>query len=367
MRKLVVLALASLLPACFAPRRAAHPQPRVAEVCAGRACDVEGWALLGAGEDRLAAARFMMGCDSGAPASCGDLAALYAAGRGVRRDDGRACELGLADACLRADRPPPAAARAPTRALPPAVAREAPAPHPMALEDALDWGRYFVKEEWRGQLGFTREALEDVPAAPAPDQALASSALAHRVPSVQRCLPVLRDDELRPARGFASLVLERDGRVRVHGVAVDDHPGLEEALACAAKAMDGWELPRPAAGGRIWLELEGRGREVRLPEPPPRPRLEGPVSKPRMQEPGCVARRVQIPGHVRPPPGPVTVKFAVERDGSTRRFGVLTPGAPLDAIRAIERAVLSCAFVPGTIAGEPASIWLVMPIRFRTE
>jgi hypothetical protein len=367
MRRIVVLVLASLVAGCLAPRRAPVGGPHaVPATCAGAACHHEGWTLLRKGDAPAAAARFMMGCDSGDGPSCGDLAALYAAGRGVRRDDGRACELGHADACRRVGRPEPVEARTPTQALPPAAAVEARRASPVALEDALDWGRYYVKEEWREPLGFTREALEQVAPAPAPDQALARAALTHRMPAVQRCLPMLSAEHAWPARGFASLVLEPDGRVRVHGVVIDDHPGVEESIACAARAMDGWELPRPVAGGRLWLELEGRGREVRLPEPPPSPPLKGPVTKPRMQEPGCVARRVLLPADVSPPRSPVTVKFAVRGDGSVGRFEVLTPGLPLEAIRAIERAVLSCAFEPGTIAGAPAAIWVILPLSFRS-
>jgi hypothetical protein len=361
------VALASVFAVLGCVPAAAHRSRPAPAVCAGVACQTDGRGKLRGGDERGAAAQFMMGCDSGDGASCADLAALYAAGRGVRRDDGRACELGLAEACRRVGRPEPATARTQSWPLPQRVeVGAAPRAAPVPLEDALDWGRYHVEEEWLGPLGFTREALGEYPAAPIADQLLARAVIAPRLWAVERCLPVLRGErEAWPARGFASVVLEPDGRVRAPAATVEDHPGCEATIACAVGVLRGWEFPLPLAGGRIWFELEGRGQEVRLGERAPLPKPKGPVVKPRMQVPGCVASRVALPPDARASiPNPVTVKFSVERDGSVRRFQMKTRGVPLDAIRAIERAVQSCGFEPGIIGGEPASIWVLLPIRF---
>lgn len=364
----VTVTLASVFAVLGCVPAASHRSAPAPAGCAGVACRTDGRGKLRGGDERGAAAQFMMGCDAGDGGSCADLAALYAAGRGVRRDDGRACELGLAQACRRVGRPEPSPARTESWPLPQREVEAPPLPRaaPVPLEDALDWGRYHVEDAWLGPLGFTREALGEHPAAPLADQLMARAVVARRLWSVERCLPVLRGErEARPARGFASLVLEPDGRVRAPAATVEDHPGREATIACAVGVIRGWEFPLPLAGGRIWFELEGRGQEVRLGEPAPSPKPTGPVVKPRILVPGCVASRLALPSGARASiPNPVTVRFSVERDGSVRRFQMETRGVPLDAIRAIERAVQSCRFEPGTIGGEPASIWVVLPLRF---
>lgn len=89
-------------------------------------------------------------------------------------------------------------------------------------------------------------------------------------------------------------------------------------------------------------------------------------TKPRTKEPRCVERSVRMTpemlgGHT----GPVTVKFAVTRDGSIARFECMSLSVPDPAAAEIERAVRSCEWIPGTDReGRPTGIWIILPMRF---
>lgn len=292
-----------------------------------------------------------MGCESGDEASCADLAALFAAGRGVRLDVRRACALGLAEACERVHLPAPGTSRTPTAPLPPPVNGETPQPAPVPLEDAIDWGRYYVDPEWLAPLGFTREALLAVPAAPWEDGAMVAEVLAYRLAGVEHCLPVLvGDDDARPARGYASFVLGADGRVASPKVVVEAHERDAASVECAETSMASWLFPLARTGGRVWIPLEGRGREAPRPPriAPPQPREAGGSStRPIMKEPNCIAREIRIPERlIGTRGGPLVVKFAVNPNASVSDFRCMTPGAPVDLLRTVERAVLRCEFEP---------------------
>jgi protein TonB len=87
--------------------------------------------------------------------------------------------------------------------------------------------------------------------------------------------------------------------------------------------------------------------------------------KPAMAEPGCVARSVRVPrelaGYVS---GPITVKFAINRDGQPTRFEALTALPDARIGNAIWQAIQSCRWVPGSDPqGRPTSIWVVLPVR----
>ena len=88
--------------------------------------------------------------------------------------------------------------------------------------------------------------------------------------------------------------------------------------------------------------------------------------KPRMAQANCVQNNVRIPrelqGYIS---GPITVKFAVRRDGSVSQFQVATPGVPERITASIWQAVQGCQWVPGTDPrGQPTSIWVILPLRF---
>lgn len=88
--------------------------------------------------------------------------------------------------------------------------------------------------------------------------------------------------------------------------------------------------------------------------------------KPEMVVPRCVQNSIRLPqalqGFVS---GPVTIKFAVNRDASVSRFELLTPVPDPRIGEAIWRGVQSCRFTPGTDPqGRPTAIWVIIPIRF---
>lgn len=121
--------------------------------------------------------------------------------------------------------------------------------------------------------------------------------------------------------------------------------------------------------------LSCAGGGGRLPPPEPVPEPDGPVvasttgrgpyEKPRSVAPHCVERNVRMTpeilgGHS----GPITVKFAVMRDGGIARFEALSR-VPDAAAAEIERAVRSCEWIPGTDRqGRPTGVWIILPLRF---
>jgi protein TonB len=91
--------------------------------------------------------------------------------------------------------------------------------------------------------------------------------------------------------------------------------------------------------------------------------------KPAEVEPGCVAASIRLPpdlaGFVSQR---LTVKFAVNRDGSVGRVELLAdvPDRRIEA--AIVRALGSCRWRPGADArGEPIALWVILPIRFEGQ
>ena len=63
--------------------------------------------------------------------------------------------------------------------------------------------------------------------------------------------------------------------------------------------------------------------------------------------------------------GPVTVKFAVGRDGAVGRIEVLAALPDRRIETAIVRALTTCRWRPGADAsGQPIALWVILPIRF---
>ncbi len=88
--------------------------------------------------------------------------------------------------------------------------------------------------------------------------------------------------------------------------------------------------------------------------------------KPVEAQPGCVKSSMRVPpslqGFIS---GPITVKFAVQRDGSIGQVQIMSqvPDARIGDV--IRQGLASCRWVPGADAqGRPVSIWVIMPIRF---
>jgi periplasmic protein TonB len=88
--------------------------------------------------------------------------------------------------------------------------------------------------------------------------------------------------------------------------------------------------------------------------------------KPQMAVPKCVQEATRIPrdlaGFIS---GPITVKFAVLRDGSPGQFSVITNGIPDRIQAAIWQAVQECKWIAGADPqGKPTNIWVILPLRF---
>jgi periplasmic protein TonB len=88
--------------------------------------------------------------------------------------------------------------------------------------------------------------------------------------------------------------------------------------------------------------------------------------KPAQAQPNCVQSTVRLPrelmGFIS---GPITVKFAIGRDGVPSRFQVMTNVPDQRIANAIWGAVQTCKWVPGADAqGKPTAIWVIMPLRF---
>jgi protein TonB len=87
--------------------------------------------------------------------------------------------------------------------------------------------------------------------------------------------------------------------------------------------------------------------------------------RPAEVQPGCVGSSVRLPpelaGFVS---GPVTVKFAVGRDGAVGRVEVMGD-LPIRVQAAIAHALQACRWRAGADArGQPIAIWVILPLRF---
>lgn len=239
---------------------------------------------------------------------------------------------------------------------------------PPPIEDALDWGRYHAHPDWLTPLGFTREALQTIPASPPADTAMVAEALAGRLEEVERCLPgKLRGEGMvQPASGYASFVLEADGTITAVKVVVDAHEGDAASVRCAEELVSSWVFPRPVARGRVWLPLEGRGGEAkRAPEPRVTFRsIPGRSFKlPAQKRSGCVQERMSKVRLTGTKLQWIRVVFDVNSDGSVSRFQPRTRNVPLKFLRAMEKAVQSCEWTPALdSAGTPVR-WQV-PMTF---
>jgi len=88
--------------------------------------------------------------------------------------------------------------------------------------------------------------------------------------------------------------------------------------------------------------------------------------KPQEVQPGCVKNSMRVPpslaGFIS---GPITVKFAVRRDGSIGQVMIMSQVADPRITEVIRQGLSSCQWTSGADAqGRPVSIWVIMPIRF---
>ena len=87
---------------------------------------------------------------------------------------------------------------------------------------------------------------------------------------------------------------------------------------------------------------------------------------PAQEVPNCVQSSVRIPRDLQGfASGPITVRFAVDKDGSVALFRVEGQISDRRIADAIWSAVRDCRFVPGADdQGRPTRLWVVMPVRF---
>jgi len=88
--------------------------------------------------------------------------------------------------------------------------------------------------------------------------------------------------------------------------------------------------------------------------------------KPEQAQRNCVQESVRIPADLKGfISGPITVKFAVGRDGAVSLFQVMGQVPDQRIASAIWQAIQSCQFTPGADAqGRPTRIWVILPLRF---
>ncbi len=91
-------------------------------------------------------------------------------------------------------------------------------------------------------------------------------------------------------------------------------------------------------------------------------------TKPRLENPACLADTIHIPEGLQGVVKRVTVKFGVGPNGQISHFQIMAPRVLPDPRieEAIIKGIKACTWVPGTDAkGRPQSIWVVQPIAFQ--
>jgi protein TonB len=87
---------------------------------------------------------------------------------------------------------------------------------------------------------------------------------------------------------------------------------------------------------------------------------------PQEAQPGCVRGSVRVPAsQARFISGPITIKFAVRRDGSVGQVQFLTQVPDPRISEVIRQGISACRWIPGADEqGRPVAIWVSIPIRF---
>jgi hypothetical protein len=323
-------------------------------------------------DDPAIAAWLMDLCEGGDAQACVDLGALYAAGRGVRRDDGRACDLGLGEACVRAGRPAPASAAAPTLSVEPRGFwrdEAAQAADWEAIVVALKWAETFVPAGDRGPLALTAEGLEDDPPASRADVALVRDIVERRTEALVRCVPVygLVDGARWPGRAVVEFRVTPEGRTTAVNAMMWAPARADDsaARACITAAVAAWEFPVPERSGRMFLAIEGGGEEELLPAGAVvgSAVLAAPMDPiaPRPTDPACLTEPRLRAGSFE---GSVRAKFLVGTDGRVDAFELLD-AAPSPVGDAVRTVVTRCRWEPGIApTGRPAAMPRTLTFSF---
>ena len=326
-----------LLACAHAQKRAPVPAQPLVSACearGGQACRELGWMALrgppSAGADRSAARRFMEGCETKDAQSCADLGALYAVGRGVRKDDARACALGLADACARAGLPAPSPPRTPTAPVEPSAIAPEGAAHvdakeaAAAIDRAESYARYFIDRDLHERT--RRDARRSRSgAAVAGGRAPARESPRHAAPLDGVRLPARRHLP-EPERGCGECVADlRSRRGRPHTLGpggprvqgrLRGRSGTLHRRRGHALGVSGAACRRARLDARRW-NGSSAGGPSRAPGCTTTPSYAtAGYTRPAMREPGCVQRHIRVPS----PPSRRCCRLQV-RGRSSWRYG----------------------------------------------
>jgi protein TonB len=89
--------------------------------------------------------------------------------------------------------------------------------------------------------------------------------------------------------------------------------------------------------------------------------------KPSLVDRSCIGKNINVSSDLLDyVTGPVTVKFAVLKDGKPARFEVLSGATDQRIANAIWKAIKSCEWTPGADAqGRSTNIWMILPVRLQ--
>jgi len=390
-------------------------------------CVAEADLAIAAGKYRFAAASLGLACTGSLPDACAGLAALYATGLGVPKDDGRAtavarsgCRRGSQSACtnlatlLALGRGSPAAGESPgalreaacnagitlacsAQGLPPPPIPDPEVPGGIVLDAAGarpgGWAKERVpvrdaridalgaiavsgyravdlssvpRDLWPALVGNPRAFVEQ----PSSIEDFQIARVAGRAwaSELGRCAASLTAGA--PLIAWASFVADAQGQptdVRAVGL---DLPGSAEAcLKAAVEALDPRGLATAGARHLVQVPITSGailpgGTDPAEGDPAPIPKCEG-CKGATMNDRKCVVSTVIQPEGLVWPEGRIEFKFIVTTEGKVTRFHPLAPASA--AVTAVVRhAVEGCAWTPATDgSGQPFALWVVMPLRFR--
>jgi TPR repeat protein len=352
----------------------------VPEGCLNLAAALERGDLVG--RDRAGAgAAYRKACDAGLAIACHRLVHMAMDGNDgppdpeVKAVAARVCKAGIAEDCQLAGEPVvPPGPRTPSPRL---VAEErsfalgipgAGGFHPADLTPARGGVRR-TREEVRRP---TRALLAQVPAAlhqrldlerpPREGAAAADRPVELLVALRQQQLGICIEQADRRGAPLRELVgvflIESAGRPEEIRVAAEPpHPEVER---CARELIASWEFPVPD-GGLSGLHVVRHAFDPAPPGPPPQYPVSGGL-RPALEVPGCIERAIHVPGDVRGTTSSVTVKLAIDTQGSPILIHPISL-APEPVVDAVVAAVRGCAWRPGVDEQErKGTFWLTLTV-----
>jgi hypothetical protein len=333
------------------------------------------------GRDRAGAgASDSRACAAGLAVACHRLVQLAMGGNTeppdpeVKAFAARVCKAGIAEDCALAGEPVVAPGpRTPSPRLvtePYSFALGIPGTggfHPADLTPARDGERRSADELRRPtrellaqlpvalqeRLQLTRPPREGVQADPPVDMLVAL-----RRQQLGTCLEQA-DRQAAPLRELVGVFLVGSSG-RPEEIRVAAEPPNPEVERCASELLAGWEFPVPD-GGLSGLHLVRHAFDPAPPGPAP----EYPVSgglRPALEVPGCVERAVKLPAEARGTTGSVTVKLAIDLQGTPILIHPISL-APEPVVAAVTAAIRTCAWRPGVDEhGRKGVFWLTLPV-----